>query len=348
MPTYAYPTRSDTVLNPAVVATLNDLMQKEAVPQAYTQTVLLGLIFDAAREPGLMRPGVKLPSFRAPKRKTMGGSRAELPINFETAGNIQSFYDLDPLTTNINPGPTKCWADWAYYTCYVAQSRTEKMENSGPGKQLDLLRERQNQEMRAATRQMETDLFSTNTDVSHTSQKSFTGLRHWNSTSPSTGTVFGLDRAVYTPWRNTASTVSSFATGGLDGMQTMYYSTSGTNSNEPVDIILTTSTVHGYYIKQAQAIHRIVGSLGSIDLSTPVAKFMDIPIVHSSDVPSGTQHWLNTANMFGIVQEGSNWAEESPGKPNDVAIAYEKRFYFAGALMHSRMEKNGVITVSAA
>lgn len=349
MPTYA-PVSRTTVETPAVLATLNEYMNKTLIPQGYVRTVFYGLLFGGQDEPGLgARPKVPIPSFRRPERKTVGGTQAEHILNFETQGNMQAFYDLGTLNTAINQGGTKVFSPFAHYSTYVAMARTQSKENSGPGKQYDILKSMLEQDMRFAVRKLETDLLSTNTDVNHnTGQDSMPGLRHWNSTSPSSGTILGLDRSVYTPFRNNIATITSFAATGIDQMQAMWYTTSGTNGNEAPDVIITTPTLHGYIAKQQQAIHRIIGSLENGDQGVRVLKYNDIPVMHTPDWPSGRQDWLNTEYLKAYVLEGCDWEQETPGKPNNVAITAEQRWYFTGTVMHLRPETNAVITVSGA
>ena len=350
MPTYA-PVSSTVVYTPAVLATLNDLMNETLIPEGYVRCLNYGIFFGPPREPGLQgRPAVPIPSFRLPKKHTGEGTQAEMILNFESTGNIQSFYDLAPLNTAINQGGTKIFTPWAHYSTYAAIGRTQKVENSGAGKQYDILKSTLEQETRAATRRIETDILSTNTDINHnTGQDSLVGLRHWNSDSPSTGTLFGLNRATYTPYRNNTATISSFAATGIDQMQAMWYTTSGTNGNQPVDMIETTPTIHGYIAKQLQSIHRIVGgSANGGDLGVKTIPFNDIPILHSPDFPSGRMDWINTADLHTFILQGCNWATETPGKPNDRAIGFEERWYWTAALMHARPETNATMAVSGA
>lgn len=351
MPTYA-PVSSTVVQTPAILATLNDYMNDTLIPQGYTRTLMYGLCFGPAKEPGVeSRPKVPIPSFMRPKQhRGYEGTQAEAILNFETSGNMQAFYDLQSLNTAINGGGTKAFTPWAHYSTYTAIARTTAKENSGAGKQFDLAKSQLEQEMRKATRTLETDLLSTNTDINHgTGQNSLVGLRHWNSTSPSSGTVHGIDRSVYIPFRNnTVSDVTSFASNGIDTMQSMWYSTSGTNGNQPVSFIATTTTIHGYIAKQMRSVHRINGDLSGGDLGVKTLNFNGVPVIHSPDWPSQRMDWINSEDLHTYVLAGCDWDMETPGKPNNVAIEGEKRWYFTPALMHLRPETNGLIVVTGA
>ena len=350
MPSYAQASAT-VVYSPAVLATANKYVDQMLVPQAYYDNLFYGNCFGKPKQPGTEgRPATQLPSYRRPQRMTRGGTQAEAMVNFETASNLQAFYGGQQLNIRINQGGTKIFTPWAWYSGYAAMYRTDAAENSGEFKQWDLLKAILDQEWRGSMTTIETDLLSTNLDINHaTGQNSLNGVQHWNSTSPSTGTQSGLDRSVYTPFRNQTGTVASAATGLIDGMEAMFYATAQFNGNKPCDVIWMDDTQHGYVVKQLQAVHRIVGSLDGGDLSTAkTLYFKGIPLVWHSLWAASRQDWFNNADMLAMVLSGQDWAEETPGKPNDIALAYEVRRYFAGAIMHRRPETNGVLTVSAA
>lgn len=352
MATYAYPTRTKT-LDTATVATLEDQLNEVDIPQAYRNALLMQMVLRAGKEPGLELQGsnLKLPSFNVTK-KTMGGTRAEAFVNFETGSTAQAFSGLDVLNTSINDGPTITWVDYAYYTCFVAISGIEKIENTGAMKRLDILKSRQNQEIRQMTRLMEGHLHGTNADTTRGSQNQFSGIRHKVKLDPTTSTVVqGLNQSTFTPWRNQYTTTGgSFASGGLDFMRAMYFLTAGTNAMEPCDLIYNNSTIAGYIVKALEGIHRIVGSLKGSDLSSSkLPTFMDIPIVHTDDAASGVQMWLNSRYMMNIVHEGADWSEVIPGEPNDQWVKDQKRYVFGAApLIVTRREKFGQIAAITA
>jgi hypothetical protein len=354
MPTYA-PASATVSYTPAILATLNDYLNETLIPQGYVKAAFTGFTF--GNQPGneglggLARPAVKLPSgLRRPERKTGEGTQAEAILNLETAGNMQAFYDLQTLNTAVNQGGTKIFTPWAHYSTYVAQSRTQRVENSGSGKLYDIYKSQLEQNTRDAFRKLETDLLGTNTDINHsTGQDELVGVQHWNAASPSTGTQHGLDRSVYIPFRNQTKTTTSFAATGLDDMDDFYYAMAGTNGNEAPDCIWTDDTQHSRYARQAMAVHRLVGSLQSPDLGVSgTLYFRGIPLIWTPDWAANRMDWLNTGSIRPMVLSGCDWESETPGKPNNVAIDGEKRWYFTGALLQLRPEASGVQTISGA
>jgi hypothetical protein len=351
MSTYAYPSRTKS-LDTATVATLEDSLHEYDIPQAYRNALFMQLLLSNNMEPGLEIQGrnTLLPGLGI-KRKTMGGTRAESFVNFESGSTAQFFSGLDILDTSISDGPTVTWSDYAYATCLVSIAGIEKLENSGAMKRLDILRSRQNQEVRGLVRAMETALHSTNTDTVRGSQNAFAGYQHKIKEDPTTSTVIqGLNQATYTPWANQTTTGGSFASQGLDDMREMWYSVSGVNGMEPPHLWTTTSTIAGYVTKALEGVHRIVGSLNDSDLSaSKLPTHMGVPIVHTDDSPSGTMRVWNFDYIENIIHEGANWSENIPGEPNDQFIKDQKRYIFGAApMMLTRREKQGVIhTITA-
>ena len=333
----------------ATVSTLEDALLEYDVPQAYRNALLMQFLLKAAKEPGLELQGqnLKLPGGVTPKSKMMGGRRASAFVNFEVGLTNQWVTGLEELNTQIGDGPTESWTDYAYLTALVAISGIDKIENTGPMKRLDILRSQQNKEIRGAVRLGETALWSTNTDTVRGSQPKWAGIQHKIRTDPTTTTLQGLDRAVFTPFRNQyTTTAGSFAANGLDKSRAMYFSCAGTNAMEPPHIILTTSTVASAMTKQLEGIHRVVGSLNGQDLSaSKLPTFMGVPSAWTDDCPSGYQYWLNLDYIENIKHEGAQWTTYIPGQPNDQWIEGQLRwFYGAAPMMLTRPERLGVVS----
>ena len=342
----SYPSRTK-LLDTATVATLEDNLNEVDIPQAYRNALFMQLLLRQAKEPGLELQGqnLKLPGVNV-KRKTMGGTRAESFVNFETGSNAQFFRGMSVLGTDIQDGPTVSWTDYAYLTDYFAISGTEKIENSGAMKRLDILKSRQNQTIRGMVRAGETALHSANTDTTAGTQDSWAGIRHKLATS-ATGTLQGLDRSVFTTFMNQVTTsVGSFASGGLDAFRDIILDCAGTNAMEMPHLIVTTQVVADAFIKALEGIHRITGSLNGNDLSaSKLPTFMGVPIVWTNDVTAGYAYILNFDYIENILHQDAIWAEVRPGEPNDQWVKDQKRYVLGAApLMLTRPEKQGLLT----
>lgn len=345
MPTY--PTRTLT-LDDATVSTLDTYIETVAVDQIFDHALVLGLMWHSAKEPGIVGPRLQALGVKTPLVKTQAGKNAVLPIAFQSATSIQTFRGTQTLSTPIDPVMTEALSIWAYYTGYAAISLTESLENSGQMAILDTMKERVDMTYRTFSDRLETDWWSTNADIAAGTQDEISGLQHQVANDPTTGTVWGLNRATYTFWRNNQDTVNSFATNGLDKMRSMRASCSSTNSVDPPTAIITTSTVWQYYIKQAEAIHRVVDDKLTADLSFPAARYMGIPIFFTGKCPSGTMYFLNFNYFRLLVKQGAQWDVYSPPMPNDQLIALQKRIVWGGTWGVTRPARQGVLhTITA-
>lgn len=349
MPTYAYPS-STVVRDTPTMATLQSVLNQQDIPQSFRECMLLGYLLNAAKQPGLEIQGtdLQMPSVGvSPKIKRMRGPYAEVFVNFESGVTAQEFRGLQSLSTAIGEGPTTALTPWAYYTCYVAISHTQKIENSGGNKRLDILMSNQNKEIRGLCRRMEGHLWGTNTDIVAGTQNQFAGIGHRIAISPSTGTNEGLSRSTFTPWRNaTTTSVGSFASGGLDAMRAMILGISGVNQREKPHLAMTTTTVQGYCYKALEGIHRVVGTLGNTDLGTSgLPVYMGIPIAGTDDCTAGYIYYMNFDYLWSLIHADAEWSEHIPGEPANQLVDGQKRYVFGAApLMISRLERFGVLS----
>lgn len=348
MATYAPPSVTE-VRDTPTIATLREAINKRSIPQAYRNALLCQMFLGGAKEPGLEIQGqdLKLPKGRRPKTKTMAGKRATAFVNFEAGITFQWVEGTESLNTSMADGPVECYTDFSYASIFVAIGGIDQVENSGPMKRLDLLLERQDQEMRGMTTGLETALWSTNTDAIRGSQGQFSGMRHKVSTAPTSGTLEGLSRTTFTPWRNQYNASGgSVATGGLDAIRAMVLACSGTNSMEPPHLIITDRTTYGALLKQLEGIHRVVGSLNGQDLMAErMAMVMGIPICWTDDCPTGYMYFFNFDYIVSILQKNAQWVEKRPGYPNDQWLEDQVRWFFGAApLLLTRPERLGVIS----
>ena len=342
MPTY--PTRTLT-LDDATVATLDTYIETHAIDQMYDHALVLGLLWNSAKEPGVVGPMLKLVNLAGKRRvQSQAGKNAVLPLAFAQT-SPQYFRGTQTLSTAINPVITEALSIWSYLTHYAAISLTESVENTGPMAVLDIMKERIDEVYRSMSAQLETDFWSTNTDIAAGTQDSLPGIQTYISTGPTTGTVWGLNRATYSWWRNNADTVGSFAANGLDKMRSMYYSCSSTNAVDPPTCIITTPTVLSYAVKQLEGIHRVTNdAIHSAELSTPVASYMGIPVLQTSKVASGYMYFLNLNYLMLLTKKGVEWDVYDPPMPNDQLIAYQKRIVWGGTWGTSRPARHGVLS----
>lgn len=346
------PTQSRTLtLDDDVIATLQTYIEKEAVDQAFEEPLVMGWMWRSAKSPGMDSTPSGLAKLNKYARispdavETQDGREAVIPLAFNSATTVEDFRGADVLSTAIDPVLNECFSKWAYKTGYVACTWQEKIENSGPERQLSILKARTDMLYRTMTNDLEDDFWGTQGDVLSSGSKTMPGIQAYINTSPSTGTVWGVNRATFSAWRNNADTVGSFAANGVDKMDSMFKSCSGTNSATPPSMIITTSTVQGYAKKVLQSLHRVTGdTILSADLGIPVVLYEGLPLLFTSKCPSGTMYFLNGRHLKLIKHANADWELVRPPVPNDQLIIEQLRPVIGVTWGSTRWNRFGVLS----
>ena len=343
------PTPSRTlVLDDAVVSTIDTYVERTPVDVVYNRSLVFGLLWRTAKEPGVAGPLLRALGVSSPRVSSQGGRLAVLPVAYQTPTSVTTFRGTQKVPTPIDPIMTEQYSPWAYYTAFAAIPFQESVENMGAEAIIDIAQARLDMTYRGFTDRLETDFWSDNGDVTPGSQEEIPGIQTYVSTTPTTGTVWNIAQATYTWQRSNQLTCNSFASNGLDRMRTMFVTCSGVNGIDPPSILITTPTVWGYYVKQAEGVHRVVDTKDVIDMSFPTARYMGRPVVHTSKCSSGKMYLLNFNYFRLLMHKGAEWKIIKPGMPNDQVIADQWRIVWSGLWGIERMDRQGVIdTITA-
>lgn len=346
---FTAPTRTIT-MTAEDVATLDWYAENVAQDQVFNATPLLRLLAGPMKQPGLVGPDVAALFNRvrpmSPRKKTQGGIRAELPLAYGQSTNTTAFRRGQTLPVNIDEGLTRAESLFAYYTDYCALYKQDEWENSGPGKALNRKQEQLDMMFRSFANLIATDLYGSQTDVA-SGQPKVPGIQHLISTSPTSGTVWGITRSSpNTFWRNNADTVGSFATNGLDKLRTMRNSCSGNGGLDAPSLYITTSAVWGYCVKQLEGIHRVTSPdfQPTPDLASTMVMHMGSPIIWDNSCPAGYLYMLNLNYLMVIMQENAVNYLEHPATPNDRLVAEQTRIATGLTWGGTRYDRQGVLS----
>lgn len=325
MPTYASNPRS--LLEPKVVA-MADRYAEKAWDQVFDHNIILSLFWNIDKEPGVVGPKVRelisAMGVQKPVVRYESGDYVQIPLLFGQSTNTTEFDAGDVLPTNIDENMTKAFSDWAFYTDYCTLYWTDVVRNSGPGKLLDRQMEQIDAMYRSMPLYLETDFFGSQTDIATGSQKKIPGLLHLIGTTTATGTAWGVNRANFSQWRHNYDTVGSFATNGLDKLDSMYNSCSANGGLDGPNLHLTTQTVWRYYTKLTEGHYRTT-TLKDTDLGIGLAYFKGAPVLHHSLQTAGYWHMFNTDYLRMYIHSGANFVVDRPPEPNNQKIAMQTR-----------------------
>lgn len=326
------------------LATLKLWLAQKPVDQIFSKNLLLAILL--GQTSGKFNGDVrfKLPGVRV--RREDGGRKIALPVAYNRSTNVTSFKNLDNLPLNVDEVATMAEAQWSYYTDAAVLTWQEAQENRGKSKVFSILEARLAQALATIAERVDTDLYSTGDAVSvGNSGKNIIGIQSLLPVAPTTGIVWGLNRATYTWWRNQYdATGATFASVGLTNLAEMYCSTAGNNGEDPATLLMTTAAMwQGYHALVSAKQQVQTTKIG--DLGFPTLEFMGIPIFYSSGCLSNAWYFLNLKYMFAVLQTGAVFdiIDYGKGQANQL-IDKIYRIVFGGQIGFEDFRRQGCLT----
>ena len=179
----------------------------------------------------------------------------EIMYNDTTTNNANSYSGYEVL--NITPDSPISAAQFSItqYADSVTMSGLEMLQNSSKEQIIDLLDGRMQVSEARLLNRISTDIYG---DGTGNGGKNITGLAAAVSTSPTSGTYGGINRANWTFWQNQLTTgVTGYANIQAKMTDAAIKSVRGTDK---VDTIVAGNTFYSYYVQSLQAIQRIAGT----------------------------------------------------------------------------------------
>jgi hypothetical protein len=178
----------------------------------------------------------------------------EIMYNDPNTNNANSYSGYEVL--NITPDSPISAAQFSItqYADSVTMSGLEMLQNSSKEQIIDLLDGRMQVSEARLLNRISGDIYG---DGTGNGGKNITGLAAAVSTSPTTGTYGGINRANWTFWQNQATTgVTGYANIQAKMVDAAIKSVRGTDK---VDTIVAGNNFYSYYVQSLQAIQRIAG-----------------------------------------------------------------------------------------
>ncbi len=225
-------------------------------------------------------------------------------------------------------------------------SGLEELQNAGKEQVIDLLEARIDACEKSMMNTIATGMYATGTG---NSGKEIGGLRHLVSTTSSTGTVGGINRATYTFWQNYKNTATG--TLGASTIQSEYntmYANLVRNTDHP-DLGLVDNTHWNFFLGSLQAIQRITNEkLGQLGFTN--VKYINTDIVLDGGIqgncPTGTSYFLNTNYISYRPHSARNFVPIGGERMNTNQDAIVKLMGWAGNMTLRGAKFQGVMTTS--
>jgi hypothetical protein len=193
--------------------------------------------------------------------KTISGGSTilqELFYNDPNTNYASSYSGYETISISPDSPISAAQFTLKHYADAVTISGPEMLQNSGKEQMIELLATRVEIAEARLRNKIDTDL---HTDGTGNAGKNLVGLSAMISTTPTSGTYGGIDRATWTFWRNGAFTSTTLAGGGAtaaniqNSMNTVALSV--VRGTDHVDLIYAGSTAYSTYLSSLQAIQRI-------------------------------------------------------------------------------------------
>ena len=236
-------------------------------------------------------------------------------------------------------------------TISVSMSGLEMLINSGKSQKFDLMEERIKNAELTFENNFSSDLYSTGTADSG---KQIGGLQLLVADAPGTGTVGGIDRSLWSFWRNqyysfSANSVSASATTIQPPMNSLYLSQTIRKTTPKLGI--ADNTYFGYFEASLQSIQRIVqdgtGKNKMADAGFQSYLYKGIPIVFDGGLggacPANHMYLLNTDYIYLRPHKDRQLTQLNPERFAVNQDAVVRILGWAGNLTISNCRHQGVI-----
>lgn len=239
-----------------------------------------------------------------------GGDYIVQPIEYALNTTVQSYSDTDTFSTTRVDVFDRIEADWKEVIGTVVMSDLESDRNSGDGAVFDLLPAKLESLKKSIRRAMNAMFFA---DGTGNGSKDFNGLASLVSSTPTTGTVEGINRATFSFFRNQqasgAQTLSAFDNLRAT-LRTLYNSASnGMGDAHPTFIVTTQTVFEGYEgLLTPQERFTDASKSGVVDggFQNEKVKFKGAMMSYDVACPSGLAYELNP-DFLKLVYKTGSW-----------------------------------------
>ena len=245
------------------------------------------------------------------KSFTGGGDNVIGSVEYKLNTTVDWIADTDTLSTNRVDIFDQWTTPWRQLGETVVMSSFEEAINRGEQKKFDLLAGKLENARVSMRSKINESLFTAQTG------RAVLGLPDLASSTPTTGTVEGINRADWTFWRNqqTTGTQSSAAFDNLRAsMRTIHAACSkGQGSMEPEFYISTSTVVNGYeaLLIANERVTSKDDSQANAGFKSTAFKFRMADVIWDRDCPSATMYALRNDNPKIAIQSGS-WFKAYP------------------------------------
>jgi hypothetical protein len=254
-----------------------------------------------------------------------GGNTIMQELNFAENGNAGWYSGYETLPIAAQDVISAAEYNIKQAACPVTISGLEQLQNASKERIIDLLDARMEVAESSMANLISTGLYSDGTGAGG---KQIDGLLKQVATTP-TNVVGGIDRNVWTFWKNKTFDASADGGAATDSAKIQgYWNTLWAKlvrGNDRPDLIMVDNVYWGFYMASLQAIQRFTDT-ETARLGFMTVKFMDADVVldggitigSNVGVPASTAYFLNTKYLHYRPHAQRNMVPLSPGQRYSV------------------------------
>lgn len=249
------------------------------------------------------------------KERVPEGTHWEIPIRLAKLNQNNTYFDRgDQIGSQERQSLTTLQYEVRNFASGIVRYWVDDRKNRGKAKIINYLDEKLNNTRDSMVDQLETDLFTQNSDP-----KAINALSTLIANDPTTGTVGGLSRASEPLLRNQTDDFSgdSFATDFISAMTTMFNNCSRykAGGRRAPNIIITTQAVYEAYEELARQLQQIVTQTSDrVSLGFGNLAFKGVELYWCPECPADRMYFLNTDHLE-ITYDPVVWMEMTEWKP---------------------------------
>jgi len=277
-----------------------------------------------------------------------GGRTIYENFSFQENGNTGFYSGYDALPVGAQDVITGAEFQIKQASTQVSISGLEQIQNSGREALIDLLDQRLEVAENSLANLLNKGIYSDGTGFNG---KQITGLQAGITTSPTTGVYGGIDRSVWSMWRNqkfqgTVDGTGAVTSTNMLGYMNTLYAKLVRGTDKP-NLILMDQNFWSLYVAALQPQQRFTNP-DEADAGFVSLLFMNTPVVLDtslSGIPSNTAYFLNTKFLKWRPYTGRNFKTLDPGARYSInQDAQTQIMAWAGNLTCNGVKFQGVLT----
>lgn len=277
-----------------------------------------------------------------------GGRTIVQELEYQENSTFMRYSGYDTL--NIAPSDVFSAAEYDLKQASVAVtiSGLEQLQNAGQERIIDLLESRISNAEKTMVNNIASDCYSTGTADG---SKQIGGMQLLVSTTPTSGTVGGINRALWSFWQN--QKYSGLTDGGaatsaanIQSYMNRLWVRQVRNNDKP-DLIVADNNYWSFYLESLQAIQRIT-SVSDGESGFSQLKYMSSDVVldggYGGFAPTSTMYFVNTDYIYFRPHSDRNFTVEEGERVPTNQDAIVKMILWAGNMTLANAFLQGVLT----